>query len=142
MNLNIFTAQKELTQAQADNETLIKRLAEKETELEQARDTFQTLSQEKQSHDQFVNTLKDEHKIVLDGLIKQLEEAKQSAGKEAVKLVAQMGVEVGTVKETISAVQTTDAQILETLKSLSGPARTAYYNEHKARILSLSGFKQ
>src|SRR5436190_12924777 len=108
--LNILNAVKELTEAKADNARLVTALSQKETELTTLQNAFQALAEKKKTfdakleavtvdhtaalakvttdHEAAVASLKAEHQTAIDALNTQVAEAKDSAGKEAARLLA------------------------------------------------------
>lgn len=108
--------------------------AVKET-MEQAKADAETFATEKAALNKVFEDKMTEYQSKIDALTKTVEEAKESANKEAAHIVTAMGVDVGTVKETISS-ELTPLAALSKLESMpAGKERTEFYEKNKALIL-------
>jgi|ERR1041385_220706 CHASE3 domain sensor protein len=140
MNLFVSKANKEIEALKGDKEKLIEASVAQEAEIKQAHKSIEDLTAANAEQAKEIENLKAEIATHKAETQKQVEAAKETAGKKAAEIVASVGIEQGTIKD--STQETTPEQIAAQFEALKGAARAKFYAENKDAILKANGVKR
>jgi hypothetical protein len=139
-NAEIGKLNESVKAATAEKETLVKSIAEFETQIKQHIETSQTIAQLKDTHAAELTKLKADYEAKLAEASKTIETTKASVVDESIKLVASQGTNQAI--EAVAPVGKLTAEMAyNTYKSLSGEERKQYFANNNALITSFKAGK-
>jgi Tfp pilus assembly protein FimV len=148
MIINILKANNRIKELEANEVEWATKFSAKDAELLELQKAFEAETDKIVKHNDILNAMKAEHEIIMAKqktdyeakiaeLDKKLLESLNSTGKQALDIVASIGIPAEQVKEV--AKTNTPQDILNQFHALSGLEQTNFFKAHKDEIFKALG---
>jgi hypothetical protein len=128
--------------------SLTQKVVELQQQLDTTNDKLQTLLEENADHKQTISAFMDVKQGYEDQLVKvkkeyenklkvaeqKLKETELSVNQKVNESLASIGVTNFPPEQILLGNGSSDAEVMDTFNTLSGPAKTAYYQKHKVTL--------